>query len=173
MVVDGVMYVAGKDSVIFVLDAAAGKQIWSHASTARRPIAPSTTGRARIAPTAASSSLPTATCAAPLLPDPFIQEINLRTGVTIPTFGKDGRVDLRESLGRDPQTIRSIQSGTPGRVFENKSSSARSRAKESAPLAATSALTPRSRASWSGRSTRSRIPANSAATRGPRTPGSI
>jgi len=119
MVVDGVMYIAGKDSVIFVLDAAAGKQIWSHASTARRPIAPSTTGRARIAPTAASSSLPTATCAAPLLPDPFIQEINLRTGVTIPTFGKDGRVDLRESLGRDPQTIRSIQSGTPGRVFEN------------------------------------------------------
>jgi hypothetical protein len=61
MVVDGVMQVAGKDSVIFVLDADTGKQIWSHPSTARRPIAASTTGRARIAPTAASSSLPTAT----------------------------------------------------------------------------------------------------------------
>jgi quinoprotein glucose dehydrogenase len=28
-------------------------------------------------------------------------------------------VNLREGLGRDPKTIREIQSGTPGRVFEN------------------------------------------------------
>ena len=49
----------------------------------------------------------------------YLQEINLKTGVTINTFGKDGRVDLREGLGRDPKTIRNIQSGTPGRIFEN------------------------------------------------------
>ena len=49
----------------------------------------------------------------------YLQEINRKTGVTINTFGNDGRVDLREGLGRDPKTIRNIQSGTPGRVFEN------------------------------------------------------
>src|SRR5215472_18831229 len=49
----------------------------------------------------------------------YLQEINVKTGVTIPSFGNDGRVDLREGLGRDPKTIRNIQSGTPGRVFEN------------------------------------------------------
>jgi quinoprotein glucose dehydrogenase len=39
--------------------------------------------------------------------------------VTINTFGNDGRVDLREGLGRDPKSIRSIQSRNPGRVFGN------------------------------------------------------
>jgi len=29
----------------------------------------------------------------------YMQEINLRTGVTIPSFGNDGRVDLREGPG--------------------------------------------------------------------------
>src|SRR6185312_131941 len=51
--------------------------------------------------------------------DDNLQEINARTGVTINTFGNDGRVHLREGLGRNPKTIDSIQSGTPGRVFEN------------------------------------------------------
>ena len=35
------------------------------------------------------------------------------------TFGKNGVVDLREGLGRDPATIRRVASATPGRVFEN------------------------------------------------------
>ena len=51
--------------------------------------------------------------------DSYLQEINLKTGVTIPSFGNDGRVNLREGLGRDPKSIGEIQSGTPGRIFEN------------------------------------------------------
>ena len=35
-----------------------------------------------------------------------------------PSFGDDGAVDLRDGLGRDPKTIR-VQSGTPGKVFED------------------------------------------------------
>ena len=35
-----------------------------------------------------------------------------------PSFGKDGRVDLREGLDRDPATVNQ-QTRTPGRVFEN------------------------------------------------------
>jgi quinoprotein glucose dehydrogenase len=46
----------------------------------------------------------------------YLQEINAATGQPVYEFGKDGVVDLREGLGRDPATIGRIQSGTPGRV---------------------------------------------------------
>jgi quinoprotein glucose dehydrogenase len=49
----------------------------------------------------------------------MLQEIDGATGKSILTFGKDGFVDLREGLGRDPSTIARIQSNTPGKVFEN------------------------------------------------------
>jgi quinoprotein glucose dehydrogenase len=35
------------------------------------------------------------------------------------TFGNNGLVDLKKDLGRDTATIARIQSGTPGKVFEN------------------------------------------------------
>src|SRR6188768_4362943 len=49
----------------------------------------------------------------------YLQEINADTGQAVSQFGRGGVVDLREGLGRDPATIGRIQSGTPGRVFEN------------------------------------------------------
>ena len=49
----------------------------------------------------------------------YLQEIDAATGLSITTFGTNGVVDLREGLGRDPATIGRIQSGTPGRIFEN------------------------------------------------------
>ena len=49
----------------------------------------------------------------------LLQEVNAKTGATITSFGKDGYVDQREGLGRDPKTIRRIQSKSPGHVFEN------------------------------------------------------
>lgn len=49
----------------------------------------------------------------------LLHAIDPRTGKIIPSFGKDGSVDLREGLGRDPQTLSLVQSTTPGRVFEN------------------------------------------------------
>jgi quinoprotein glucose dehydrogenase len=109
VVVDGVLYALGPNRAIVAIDAATGKQIWSH------PVegAPAERGinywesrdRAdrRLIFTANS----------------FLQEINAKTGVTINTFGRDGRVDLRENLDRDPKSIRNIQSKNPGRVFEN------------------------------------------------------
>ncbi len=109
LVVDGVMYVVGKDSAIVALDAATGKQVWNH------PVEGKPTDRGFNYWQSKDGADRRLIFAA----DSYLQEINLRTGVTIPSFGKDGRVDLREGLGRDPKTIRNIQSGTPGRVFEN------------------------------------------------------
>jgi quinoprotein glucose dehydrogenase len=109
LVVDGVLYVVGKDSAVVALDAATGKQIWEH------PVEGRPTDRGFNYWQSKDGSDRRLIFAA----DSYLQEINLRTGVTISTFGNDGRVDLRVGLGRDPKTIRNIQSGTPGRVFEN------------------------------------------------------
>ena len=44
----------------------------------------------------------------------YLQAIDARTGKSITTFGKDGAVNLREGLGRDPATIVKTQSSNPG-----------------------------------------------------------
>ena len=50
----------------------------------------------------------------------LLQELDAKTGKSIMTFGTNGVVDLRVGVdGRDPATIGSIQSHTPGEVFEN------------------------------------------------------
>jgi len=51
--------------------------------------------------------------------DNFLQEIDARTGQSMADFGKKGRVDLREGLGRDPESLTLVQSTTPGRIFED------------------------------------------------------
>jgi quinoprotein glucose dehydrogenase len=50
----------------------------------------------------------------------LLQELDAKTGKSITAFGINGAVDLRVGIdGRDPETIGSIQSQTPGEVFEN------------------------------------------------------
>ncbi|MFL6414146.1 MAG: PQQ-binding-like beta-propeller repeat protein [Bryobacteraceae bacterium] len=109
LVVNGVMYVIGKDNAVYAVDAASGKQIWTH------PVEGHPTNRGFNL----WQSEDQADQRLILTVDQYIQEINLKTGVTINTFGNDGKVDLREGLGRDLSTFREIQSGTPGRVFDD------------------------------------------------------
>ena len=109
LVVDNVMYVVGKDSAIVALDATTGKQLWNH------PVEGSPTNRGFNYWESPDRSDRRIIFSA----NSYLQQINAKTGVTINTFGNDGKVDLREGLGRDPKKIGSVQSGTPGRVFEN------------------------------------------------------
>ena len=48
-----------------------------------------------------------------------LMAIGALTGKLILSFGEQGGVDLRQGLGRDPETITKIAPLTPGRVFEN------------------------------------------------------
>ncbi len=48
----------------------------------------------------------------------FIYALDAATGRVIPGFGKEGRIDLREGLGRDPESV-SISLTTPGIVFRD------------------------------------------------------
>ena len=50
--------------------------------------------------------------------DHFLYCVNARNGEGIPSFGKDGRIDIREGLGRDASTLFVI-ANTPGIIFEN------------------------------------------------------
>ena len=103
LVVDNMMYVVGKDNAILALDATTGKQIWTH------PVEGSPTNRGFNYWESKDRSDRRLIFAA----NNYLQQLNALTGVTINTFGNDGRVDLREAVPR------AGQSGTPGRVFEN------------------------------------------------------
>src|ERR1700730_6667188 len=109
IVVDNVMYVLAKGTSLVALDAATGKEIWIHANLrgiSNRGInyweSKDRTDRRLI-----------------FQINHYIEEIDARTGKSILTFGKNGLVDLRENLGRDPDSIARVRSDTPGRVFEN------------------------------------------------------
>jgi quinoprotein glucose dehydrogenase len=109
IVVNGTVYGRGRNGAIVALDARTGKEIWIHegmqAMSARgMNYWESKDGKDRrlIFPM-----------------NDYLQEIDANTGLSIKTFGTDGVVDLREGLDRDPAAIGRIQSGTPGKVFEN------------------------------------------------------
>lgn len=109
LVVDGVMYVLGAQNTILALDAATGKEIWSH--HAEGP--PIDRGFSYWESKDRSNRRLIFSV------NSYLQEVNVRDGVTINTFGNDGRVNLREGLNRDPKTIPAVATGSPGRVFEN------------------------------------------------------
>jgi quinoprotein glucose dehydrogenase len=103
LVVDDVMYVVGKDNAIVALNAATGNPIWSH------PVDGQPTNRGFNYWESKNRSDRRIIFAA----NNYLQQVNARTGVTINTFGNDGRVNLHDAVPR------AGQSGTPGRVFEN------------------------------------------------------
>jgi quinoprotein glucose dehydrogenase len=105
LVVDDVMYVVGKGNAIVALNAATGQQIWS------RPMPDTPTNRGFNYWESADRSDRRIIFAV----SNELREIDPRTGDFIDSFGTKGRVDLREGIPR----ARSIQSGTPGKVFEH------------------------------------------------------
>ena len=109
LVVDGRMYLLGSGNSILCLDAATGKEIWSH----------STEGTPTDRGINYWESKDRKDRRLIFASDSFLQEIDAQTGAFIRSFGRDGKINLREGLGRDPTTIPEIQTGTPGHVFEN------------------------------------------------------
>lgn len=108
LVVRGVIYGLGANNSFVALDAATGKELWSHKevpgfNTRGVNYWESKDGKDRRLIFSANN---------------LLQEIDAQTGESVTAFGVDGRVDLRVGLDRDPATINQ-QSRLPGRVFEN------------------------------------------------------
>jgi quinoprotein glucose dehydrogenase len=111
IVVDGLMYVLAKNNSIVGLDALTGREIWTWAEPGTKVI----TNRGINYWESHDRSDRRLLFAS----NHFLQAIDARTGKPILSFGKAGRVDLKEGLGRDPKNIALVQSTTPGRVFED------------------------------------------------------
>jgi quinoprotein glucose dehydrogenase len=112
LVVDDVMYVMARSNSIVALNATTGKEIWAHPIGAKTPLM---TNRGIDYWESADRSERRLLFAA----DNQLQAIDARTGRTIVDFGNGGSTDLREGLGRDPKTLRLVQSFNPGRIFED------------------------------------------------------
>jgi quinoprotein glucose dehydrogenase len=113
IVIDGVMYVMGARSAVTALDAATGKMIWEHdVGDARNNV----THRGVAYWENKDRSDRRILFAA----GDQLQAIDARTGQVVQGFGDNGKVNLRVGLGRDPEKVRRVQSGDPGRVFENQ-----------------------------------------------------
>lgn len=109
IIVDNVMYVLAKNNSLVALDVTTGKEIWIHANlntASKRGINywESKDRKERRLIFCVNNTL---------------QAIDANTGKSILTFGKNGSVNLREDLGRDPATIFRATSTSPGHIFED------------------------------------------------------
>jgi quinoprotein glucose dehydrogenase len=112
LVVGRTMYVLARNNSIVALDAATGHELWVHATGAKTQLI---TNRGINYWESADHSVSRLLFAV----DNFLQAIDAHTGRSIPNFGVNGRVDLRDALGRDSNSLKLVQSTTPGRVFED------------------------------------------------------
>lgn len=108
LVTGGVLYALTPQHKLVALDAATGKPIWTFDSgiVARGPnrgVAYWTEGEERRVFTAVQH---------------FVYGLDAATGKPIPSFGVNGRIDLREGLGRDPAK-QSIILTTPGVIYKD------------------------------------------------------
>jgi glucose dehydrogenase len=108
IVVDGVLYAFTPTQQVIALDAATGKLLWKFGSSIQgtapdRGIAYWTDGKERRLLAGVMN---------------FVYALDPATGKAIASFGKNGRIDLRENLGRDPE-LQSVALTSPGVVYKD------------------------------------------------------
>ena len=108
IVVNGKLYVTTPTLKVVALDAATGREIWKFdpsggvAPGARFRHRGVAIGHGRVFVTYRN----------------WLYALNADTGLPLKTFGSDGRVDMREGLGRPAERL-SVTASTPGVVFED------------------------------------------------------
>jgi quinoprotein glucose dehydrogenase len=112
LVIDGTMYVLAKGNSIVALDAATGKELWTHPTNPKTTLI---TNRGLNYWQSADGSDRRLLFSI----ENQLQELDARTGQRILQFGVNGAVDLRAGLGRDPASLTLVQSYNPGRIFED------------------------------------------------------
>jgi glucose dehydrogenase len=109
IVVDGVMYVLAKNLSLVALDAATGKELWTHEN--QGAVGDRGMNYWESADRKDRRLL--------YLNAGYLTAVDATTGKTIESFGEKGRVDVRLGLNRDITTVRPLQTGNPGRIFDN------------------------------------------------------
>ncbi len=112
LVVQGVLYGTSPELHLFALDAATGQELWRFDPEAEARAWVSSRGAIYWADGEDERILYGA--------GPNVIAVDARTGQPIGTFGDDGRLDLREGLGRDvSDDLMGVVATTPGSVFED------------------------------------------------------
>jgi quinoprotein glucose dehydrogenase len=110
LIIDGVLYAITPSLKVIALDGASGELMWTFDSGVRgrgrdRGLAYWTDGQDRRLLVGIGS---------------FLYAINLSDGKGIPSFGENGRVDLRKGLGRDQEYLKqSVNMDSPGIVYHD------------------------------------------------------
>jgi quinoprotein glucose dehydrogenase len=109
IIVDGVLYGLTPTQGVFALDAATGKQLWKfdsgiHGSQPNRGLTYWSEGKDKRILVGTSN---------------FLYALDAATGTPIPSFGTQGRIDLRENLGREPVSAQSIYLTSPGIIYKD------------------------------------------------------
>ncbi|MDE3179034.1 MAG: PQQ-binding-like beta-propeller repeat protein [Acidobacteriota bacterium] len=108
IIVHGLLYGLTPSQQVFALNAATGKLLWKFNSgisgtQPNRGLAYWASGKDRRILVGIMN---------------FVYELNAETGKPIATFGRNGRIDLRDHLGRDPSSV-IIALTSPGIVYKN------------------------------------------------------
>jgi glucose dehydrogenase len=108
IVVDGVLYALTPELQAIALDAATGKLLWTfdskfEGSEPDRGLTYWSDGREKRLFVGVMN---------------FVFALDPATGKVIPSFGKNGRIDLRENLGRDPE-LQSWAVTSPGAIYKD------------------------------------------------------
>ena len=109
IIVDGVLYGITPSQKIFALDAATGKLLWKFDSGIRgtqpdRGLAYWSDGRDKRIITGVMH---------------FVYALDATTGKPIASFGQNGRIDLREGLGREPASAQFVALTSPPIVYKD------------------------------------------------------
>src|SRR4051812_40157114 len=113
IVVGGVMYTLAKNMALVALDAATGKEIWTHENQGAigdRGINYWESGDRQNGVKDRRLLF---------VNGGFLTAVDAGTGKTVETFGENGKVDLRLGLNRDVTGVRALQTGDPGRIYDN------------------------------------------------------
>ena len=113
LVVDGVLYGVNAAIQLFAIDAKTGEQIWTF-----KPPTQDESGLGLNRGLNFWRSPNDEPSRIFFSSGPKLFAMDIATGKPIATFGKDGSIDLRDGLGRDPQKL-SVVSNTPGAVYQN------------------------------------------------------
>ncbi len=109
IVVDNVMYTLAKNLALVALDAATGKEIWTHENQGA-------VGDRGINYWESADRKDRRLL---YINAGFLTAVDASTGKTIETFGDKGKVDIRLGLNRDVSGVRPLQTGNPGRIYDN------------------------------------------------------
>jgi quinoprotein glucose dehydrogenase len=109
LIASGILYGLTPMQKVFALDAATGKLLWKfdsgvNGSQPNRGLAYWSDGNDKRILVGALN---------------FLYALDAGTGKPVPSFGTQGRIDLRENLGREPASAQSIYLTSPGIVYKD------------------------------------------------------